>query len=99
MAMPDALTQGAGPGIEITSSWILAGFLTAEPQWKLPAVWFVMLSFIIEPTACALDESVRVCLVYQGKDSGLTLRIRETFLFFLFFFFSLLSFQGHSLGI
>ena len=25
----------AGPGIEPASSWILAGFISAEPQWQL----------------------------------------------------------------
>ena len=24
------------PGIELASSWILVGFVTAEPQWELP---------------------------------------------------------------
>ena len=30
-----SLTHWAGPGIELSSSWILVGFLTAEPQWEL----------------------------------------------------------------
>ena len=30
-----SLTHGAGPGIEPASSWILDGFVNAEPQWEL----------------------------------------------------------------
>ena len=31
-----SLTLWARPGIKPTFSWILVGFVTAEPQWKLP---------------------------------------------------------------
>ena len=31
-----SLLHSAGSGIELASSWILVGFLTAEPQWELP---------------------------------------------------------------
>ena len=31
-----SLTHWAKPGIEPASSWILVGFITAEPWWKLP---------------------------------------------------------------
>ena len=31
-----SLTHWAGPGIKPTSSWILVGFITTEPQWELP---------------------------------------------------------------
>ena len=30
-----SLTHQARPGIELASSWILVGFVTAEPQWEL----------------------------------------------------------------
>ena len=30
------LTHWARPGIKPTSSWILVGFITTEPQWELP---------------------------------------------------------------
>ena len=30
-----SLTHWIRPGIEPTSSWILAGFVNAEPQWEL----------------------------------------------------------------
>ena len=33
-----ARSRRASLGIEPSSSWILAGFLTAEPQWELPTV-------------------------------------------------------------
>ena len=29
-----SLTHWAGPGVKPTSSWILVGFFTAEPQWE-----------------------------------------------------------------
>ena len=31
-----SLTHRERPGIEPTSSWILVGFILAEPQWELP---------------------------------------------------------------
>ena len=31
-----SLPHWAGLGIESASSWILVGFITAEPQWELP---------------------------------------------------------------
>ena len=36
--MPDPLIYWARPGIEPTSSWILVGFATAEPQWELLSI-------------------------------------------------------------
>ena len=32
-----SLTHGVGPGIEPTSFWIVVRFITAKPQWELPA--------------------------------------------------------------
>ena len=32
----ESLTQWTRPGIELTSSWILVGFVTVEPRWELP---------------------------------------------------------------
>ena len=40
-AMPDPLTYLVKPGIEPKSSWIIAGFITAEPRWELPIFSFV----------------------------------------------------------
>ena len=34
-----SLTHWAGPGIKPTSSWILVGFVNAEPQWKPPHIF------------------------------------------------------------
>ena len=31
-----SLTHSERPGIEPASSWIVVGFVTAEPQWELP---------------------------------------------------------------
>ena len=33
-----SLTHWMGPRIKPASSWILAGFITAEPQWELPSL-------------------------------------------------------------
>ena len=35
-----SLTGWVGPGIEPVSSWILVGFISAEPQWKLQETTF-----------------------------------------------------------
>ena len=39
-----SLTHWERPGIEPTSSWILVGFITAEPQWELLLVICLLLS-------------------------------------------------------
>ena len=44
MAMPDPLTHSTGPGIEPMSSWVLVGFVTAEPQWGTLPLTFRMAS-------------------------------------------------------
>ena len=36
-----SLTHWARPGIEPASSWLLVGFITAEPQWKLLRCYFI----------------------------------------------------------
>ena len=35
------LTHRSRPGIQLTSSWILVGFLTTEPQQELPQYTFI----------------------------------------------------------
>ena len=35
-----SVTRWARPGIKPMSSWILGGFVTAEPRWKLPNIFF-----------------------------------------------------------
>ena len=37
-----SLTHWARPGIEPMSSWILVGFVTAEPWWKLLVILFLI---------------------------------------------------------
>ena len=37
-----SLTQWARPGIEPAFSWILAGFISAEPQQELPTIDFLV---------------------------------------------------------
>ena len=39
-----SFTHWARPGIEATSSGILVGFVTAEPQWELPNFYILCLS-------------------------------------------------------
>ena len=39
-------THWARPGIKTTSSWILVGFVTTEPQWKCLFVFFFFFLFI-----------------------------------------------------
>ena len=41
-----SLNHGVGPGIKPESSWILIGFLTAEPQWEL--VFFCLFYFLLK---------------------------------------------------
>ena len=51
----ESLTHCERPGIEPTSSWILLGFVTAEPPWELLDfclfVCFVFCLFRATPTA------------------------------------------------
>ena len=37
---------GARPGIEHASSWMLVRFVSTEPQWELPKLYFSFLIFI-----------------------------------------------------
>ena len=37
-----SLTHWARPGIELASSWIIIGFVTAETQWELPENYYVI---------------------------------------------------------
>ena len=58
-----SLTHWARPGIKPTSSWMLVGFVTAEPQWELPPCmnYFIQqemgLWFFNELTLCRLQIS------------------------------------------
>ena len=45
-----ALTHWARPGMELTSSWLLGGFVTAEPQWELPICRFRSICLLTAPT-------------------------------------------------
>ena len=38
-----SLTHWVGPGIKTASSWILVGFITAEPPWELPTLSEVLI--------------------------------------------------------
>ena len=57
-AMQNPLTPWVRPGIEPASSWILAGFITSEPQQELPErVGFVIhLLLIMQYLSRALQE-------------------------------------------
>ena len=36
-----SLTHWEGPGIKPASSWILVGFVSIEPQWEFPVIFFL----------------------------------------------------------
>ena len=40
-----SLTQRVGPGIKPAFSWTLVGFVSTEPQWELPPLTVLILSF------------------------------------------------------
>ena len=44
-----SLTHWAGPGIELSSSWILVRLVSAEPHWKLLLPYFNSLLFLSVP--------------------------------------------------
>ena len=77
-----SLIHWARSGIEPASSWILAGFIYAAPQWEL--LWFLISLFICslvfrEDFSCIhCHESVKLCIVYNLNF--------DIFSFFLFFF-------------
>ena len=54
-----SFTHRARPAIKLESSWILVGFITAEPQWELLLAlltfWFKVLESI-SPDICFLTE-------------------------------------------
>ena len=41
-ANAESLTHWAMPGIELTTSWFLVGFISPEPQWELHNKYFLM---------------------------------------------------------
>jgi len=40
-----SVTHWTGPGIEPASSWILVRFVTVEPQWEHPLLYFLKVNF------------------------------------------------------
>ena len=52
-----SLTHGARPGIEPISSWILVGFIIAEPQWELPFSSFFFSFCLFRATPLAYGGS------------------------------------------
>jgi len=54
-------------GIEPASSWILVGFITAEPQWEIPRC-FLKIKFpetnynIENPEASVMAQQKQICL-------------------------------------
>ena len=87
MAMPDPLAHRVRPGIESTSSWLLVGFVTAEQQREL-------LQLEYKPTVpqWKLQEQ----LFFPSFCTHEILFVKD---FILFYYFCLLSFQGHTRGI
>ena len=55
------LTLRARPEIELMSSWILAEFVTAEPQWKLPVSTVLVATGVLQhciPLQIVRDNSI-----------------------------------------
>ena len=54
-----SLTHWVRPGIKPASSWILIGFVSAEPQRELPLVFFVLFCFVFlaVPTVCRSSQA------------------------------------------
>ena len=60
-----SLTYWVRPGTEHTSSWILVGFITAEPQLELPILLFLIcfhISFFFPSSLVICSLSLVLCL-------------------------------------
>ena len=64
------LTHRGRPGIEPTSSWILVGFITTEPQWELQKLCYLELSCVLTflLTLQIDGEKMRMLFVLQRKN-------------------------------
>ena len=53
-----SLTHWLGPGVKPTSSWILVGLITAEPQWEFPILsfWIEKLTILVLHLEVALQQ-------------------------------------------
>ena len=70
-----SLTHWTKPGIEPTSSWMLVGFISAEPQWELLLNILNNLCgkiickriYISEPLSCTLEMNTIVSPLHTNK--------------------------------
>ena len=69
-----SLTHWGKPGIELTSSWILGGFVIAEPPWELPPLSF--LGTLLH-NACPLFSDFK--LLHPQRDFPSTILIHWCF--------------------
>ena len=60
-----SLINWVRPGIEPSSSWILVGFITTEPQWELPIIlsfdFFFSSHSILRKYALFMYRKIRLC--------------------------------------
>ena len=62
-----SLTHWARPGIKLASSWILVGFITAEPHWELPGIIFYIYKFNGLKNSIALSFQFTDLISLQAK--------------------------------
>ena len=76
-AMPYPFIHWARPGIEPTSSWILFGFVTTEPQWELLKLiyWFICMTCGISFNFYWYLFTYRTIIVLSGKPFTSPLRV------------------------
>ena len=51
-----SITHGVRPGIKPTTSWILVGFVTTEPQQEL-LFYLLIFYFFVMPVACGNSQT------------------------------------------
>ena len=69
-----SLTQWVRPGIEPESLWILVGFIIAEPQGELQALWLLSLPSTSLYHALLLLEDAKFCNLLAPKLSEAWIR-------------------------
>ena len=66
----ESLTHWERPGIEPASSWVLAGFFTAEPQRELPSVFFEWMNIAGTSSRLPLSGTIQSFHSWPGKRWG-----------------------------